>query len=34
MLSECKENKEFIRAANSKYEYFSVESCYCSSKRP
>ena len=28
MLYECKENKDLIRAANSKDEYFSVESCF------
>ena len=28
MLSECKQNKDFIRAANSKDEFFSAESLF------
>ena len=28
MLSECKENEDLIRAANSKDEYFSAESLF------
>jgi hypothetical protein len=28
MLSECKENKDYIRAANSKDEFFSAESLF------
>jgi hypothetical protein len=28
MLSECKENEDFIRAANSKDEFFSAESLF------
>jgi hypothetical protein len=28
MLSECKENEDFVRAANSKDEYFSAESLF------
>ena len=28
MLSECKENQDFVRAANSKEEYFSAESLF------
>jgi hypothetical protein len=28
MLSECKENEDFVRAANSKEEYFSAESLF------
>ena len=28
MLSECKENEDLVRAANSKDEYFSAESLF------
>jgi hypothetical protein len=28
MLSECKENESYIRAANSKDEFFSAESLF------
>jgi hypothetical protein len=28
MLSECKENEELVKAANSKDEYFSAESLF------
>jgi hypothetical protein len=28
MLSECRENEDYIRAANSKDEYFSAESFF------
>jgi hypothetical protein len=28
MLSECKENEDFVRAANSKDEFFSAESLF------
>jgi hypothetical protein len=28
MLSECKENQDFIRAANSKDEFYSTESLF------
>ncbi len=28
MLSECRENEDYIRAANSKDEYFSAESLF------
>ncbi|MFL6380074.1 MAG: hypothetical protein ACJ71P_00460 [Nitrososphaeraceae archaeon] len=28
MLSECKENEDYLNAANSKDEYFSAESLF------
>ena len=28
MLSECKQNEDFVRAANSKDEFFSAESLF------
>jgi hypothetical protein len=28
MLSECKENEDYLRAANSKDEYFQAESLF------
>jgi hypothetical protein len=28
MLDECRENEDYIRAANSKDEYFSTESLF------
>ena len=28
MLSECKENEDYVKAANSKDEYYSVESLF------
>jgi hypothetical protein len=28
MLSECKENEDYVKAANSKDEYYSAESLF------